>query len=284
MLNCTKDNIIKFKLGKNSEIHPTAIVEEGAVIGSNVKVGPYSIIGSNVKIGDDCELKSHVVIQGHTTIGKGNTIFQFAVVGEVPQDLKYEGEKSEVIIGDNNSIREHCTIHAGTKGDNLVTKIGNNNLLMVNTHVAHDCIIGNNCIFANNATLAGHVHVDDFAFLGGLSAVHQKVKIGKGSMVGGLTGLAEDLIPYGMAYADNGRRGGLQGLNLTGLKRRGVSKQDIQELMHFYREVFESEEPGSVVERAQKIREKYSSNKYAMDIADFLGTDTSRRFCTSRAC
>ena len=262
-----------------SGVHKTAIIEEGAEIGNNVEIGAFCVIGKNVKIDDDCILKSNVVIEGCTTIGKNNKIYSFVVIGQQPQDLKFEGEKSETIIGDNNSIREHCTIHPGTKGDNLTTKIGNNNLLMVNTHVAHDCIIGNNCVIANNATLAGHVHIDDGAILGGISAVHQKVRIGKGSMLGGMSGLAEDLIPYGTAYAKNGRASTLQGLNLVGLKRAGVDKKKIFELTHFYKEVFESDDLGSLLERANKTKEKYKDNSFVVEIVDFMNHDSSRRFC-----
>jgi len=262
-----------------SGIHTTAIIEEGAEIGNNVEIGAFCVIGKNVKIGDNCILKSNVIIEGLTTIGKNNKIFSFAVIGQQPQDLKFEGEKSEIIIGDNNSIREHCTIHPGTKGDNLLTKIGNNNLLMVNTHVAHDCIIGNNCVIANNATLAGHVHIDDGAVLGGISAVHQKVRIGKGSMLGGMSGLAEDLIPYGIAYAKNGRASTLQGLNLVGLKRAGIDKKKIFELTHFYKEVFESNDSNSLLERANKAKEKYNENSLIVEIVDFLNDESSRRFC-----
>ena len=265
-----------------ANIHPTAIIDEGAVVGKNVVIGPYCIIGKNVKIGDGCFLRSNVVIQGNTTLGKNNRIFPFAVIGEIPQDLKYHGEESSIDIGDNNSIREHCTIHPGTECGNMVTKIGNNNLLMVNTHVAHDCTIGNNCVLANNCTLAGHVRIDDNAVLGGLSAVHQFVKIGKGAMLGGASGLGEDLMPYGMAYADTGRRSSLQGLNLVGLKRSGVEKKYIQQLMNFYHEVFESEESSSLMERLNGVIEKYKKNTLVKEIIDFIKSDTSRRLCTIR--
>lgn len=274
------DIINNDNIGKDCEIHPTAIIEDGAIIGNNVKIGAYSIIGPNVKIGDNCVIKPHVVIDGFTTIGKGNTIYPFVAIGQIPQDLKYHGEKSEIIIGDNNSIREHCTIHPGTEFDHLITKIGSNNLLMVNTHIAHDCQVGDNCVFANNATLAGHVHIGNHVIIGGLSAIHQFVKIGDGAMLGGLSGLGEDLIPHGMAYADNGRKSDLQGLNLVGLKRANYDKKDIQEAMHFYKDVFESKEAGSVIDRANKEGEKYSNNKIVKDIIAFLNTDTDRRFCT----
>lgn len=269
-------------IGNNCEIHSTVVIEDGAIIGNNVKIGAFSVIGKNVKIGDNCILKPHTVIEGHTTIGNGNKIFSFATIGQDPQDLKYHGEKSEIVIGNNNSIREHCTIHPGTEGDNLLTKIGNNNLLMVNTHIAHDCVIGNNCVFANNATLAGHVHIGNNVVLGGLSAIHQFVKVGDGAMLGGLSGLGEDLIPYGMAYVQNGRRSSLQGLNLVGLKRSGIAKEEIHNLMHYYKEVFEDKSSTPLIERSQEIRKNYQDSKLVNEVADFLGTDSSRRFCTVR--
>ncbi|HSQ97503.1 MAG TPA: acyl-ACP--UDP-N-acetylglucosamine O-acyltransferase [Rickettsiales bacterium] len=264
----------------DSGIHKTALIEEGAVIGANVEIGAFCVIGKNVKIGDGCVLKPHVVVEGWTTIGKNNKIYSFATIGQQPQDLKFEGEKSEVVIGDNNSIREHCTIHPGTKGDNLITKIGSNNLLMVNTHVAHDCMIGDNCVFANNATLGGHVHVGNNVVLGGLCAIHQKVRIGNGAMLGGLSGLGEDLIPYGIAYAKGGRSGTLQGINLVGLKRANIDKKKILELSHFYKEVFEGNELGSILERANESEKKYKDNFLVKEVVEFMNSDTSRRFCS----
>jgi UDP-N-acetylglucosamine acyltransferase len=264
----------------SNKIHEMALIEDGAVIGNNVEIGAFCVIGKNVKIGDDCILKPHVVIEGWTTIGKNNKIYSFVAIGQQPQDLKFSGEQSEIVIGDGNSIREHCTIHPGTKGDNLITKIGNNNLLMVNSHIAHDCVIGDNCVIANNATIAGHVHIGNNANLGGLSAVHQKVRIGNGTMLGGLSGLGEDLIPYGIAYAKSGRASTLQGINLVGLRRAGIDKAKIVELTHFYKDVFQSKEFGSVFERLDKAKEKYIGNFLIDEIIEFMSNDTSRRFCT----
>ena len=263
----------------SNKIHNTAIIEDGAIIGNDVEIGPFCVIGKNVKIGDGCIIKSHIVIDGWTTIGKNNKIYPFATIGQPPQDLKFECEKSEIIIGDNNSIREHCTIHPGTKGDNLLTKIGNNNLLMVNTHVAHDCIIGDNCVIANNATLAGHVHIGNNVVLGGLCAIHQKVKVGDGAMLGGMSGLGEDLIPYGMSYAKNGRKSGLQGLNLVGLKRANIDKKVILELTHFYKELFESNDNKPLFEKLALIKDRYQNNELAKKIIDFISSDTSRSYC-----
>jgi UDP-N-acetylglucosamine acyltransferase len=257
-------------------VHRTAIVEEGAVIGNNVKIGAFCYIGKNVKIGDGTELKQHVVVDGYTTIGKNNIIFPFAVIGETPQDLKFDGEKSYVKIGNNNRIREHCTIHCGTKGDKLVTKVGNDNLLMVNTHVAHDCVIGNHCILANNTTLGGHVHIGNYVVVGGMSAVHQKVRIGKHAMIGGMSGIAGDVIHYGLAV--NQERASLEGLNLVGLKRRNFPKTEINNLRKFFKDVFQS--GGSLFENLEKAKNNYASSKTVRDVIEFLSTDSERRFCT----
>ena len=267
------DIINNDNIGKDCEIHPTAIIEDGAIIGNNVKIGAYSIIGPNVKIGDNCVIKPHVVIDGFTTIGKGNTIYPFVAIGQIPQDLKYHGEKSEIIIGDNNSIREHCTIHPGTEFDHLITKIGSNNLLMVNTHIAHDCVIGSNCIFANNATLGGHVHVGNYAVIGGMSAIHQKVRIGKHSMIGGMTGVEKDVIPYGVVVEP--RRTSLEGINLVGLKRRKFTKKQINDLRHFYKEVF-CVESSNLFDLVEELKTKYEGSKVVNDIVKFLLQDSKR--------
>ena len=270
-----KKNINKFNL-----VHPTSIIEDGAKIGKNVRIGPYCIIEKEVEIGDDCNLLSHVIIKGKTKIGKSNKIFSFATLGEIPQDLKYKGEKSKLLIGDNNTIREHCTIHLGTKDGNMITKIGNNNLFMVNVHIAHDCDIGNNCIFSNNATLAGHIIVEDNVVLGGVSAVHQFVRIGQGAMLGGLSGLGEDLIPYGMAYADIGRRAKLQGLNLVGLKRSNFDKKIILDAIHFYNDIFGNDNKLSIVESIKTVKKKYN-NIIVNKIISFIEKDTKRQLCSS---
>jgi len=217
----------------SSVIHPTAIVDPAAQLGSGIKVGPYSIIGPNVTMGDNCELMSHVVITGNTTMGSDNRVFPFTSIGQIPQDLKFHGEASEVIIGDNNQIRENVTINAGTEGGGMVTRIGNNNLLMAYTHVAHDCILGNNIVLANCATLAGHVEVDDQAIIGGLSAIQQFVRIGKLAMIGGMSGVTKDVPPY--CLLAGGYRAGLSGLNIIGLKRKGFSSSQVGRLKEVYR-------------------------------------------------
>ncbi|NWF36438.1 acyl-ACP--UDP-N-acetylglucosamine O-acyltransferase [Mariprofundus sp. KV] len=214
-------------------IHPTAIIDPAAEIGEGVSIGPYSVVGPNVKIGDNCELMSHTVITGNTTMGSGNRVFPFTSIGQIPQDLKFHGEPSEVIIGDNNQIRENVTINAGTEGGGMVTRIGNNNLLMAYTHVAHDCILGNGIVLANCATLAGHVEVDDQAIIGGLSAIQQFVRIGKLAMIGGMSGVTKDVAPY--CLLAGGYRAGLSGLNLIGLKRKGFNATEISRLKEIYR-------------------------------------------------
>ena len=257
-------------------IHKTAIIEKGAKIGKNVKVGAYCVIGKNVKIGDGTELKSHVAIEGNTTIGKNNVIFPFVSIGTIPQDLKFSGEESKIIIGDNNTIREYVTVNLGTKDGGMITKIGNNCLLMIGTHIAHDCRIGNNCIFANNATLAGHVIVEDYAIVGGLSAVHQFVRIGKHAMIGGMSGVEHDVIPYGTV---KGNRASLAGLNLIGMKRRNISSDEINKLRKFFKYVFESDD--LTIEKRLKLSEKeFEDSKVVGEVLDFLNSkEKSRSIC-----
>lgn len=218
-------------------IHPSAIVEDGAVIGANVHIGPFCWVGPQVEIGEGTHLKSHVVVNGITKIGVGNEIYQFASVGEVNQDLKYAGEPTRVEIGDRNRIRESVTIHRGTVQGGGVTRIGNDNLLMINAHIAHDCQIGNRCIFANNATLAGHVEVDDFAIIGGMTAVHQFCVIGAHVMVGGCSGVAQDVPPYVIAQGNHATP---FGINIEGLKRRGFEKDALHAIRNAYKLLYRS--------------------------------------------
>lgn len=262
-------------MGNTNKIHPTAVIEEGAKLGKNIEIGAFCCIGAEVTIGDGCKLKPHVVIEGNTTIGKNNNIYSFAVIGQQPQDLKYKGEKSRIEIGNNNNIREHCTIHPGTECDNMITKIGNNNLLMINSHVAHDCIIGNNCILANGASLAGHVHVDDFAVIGGLSGIHQKVRIGKHAMIGAMTGIGADVIPYGIAIEE--RSANLEGINLVGLKRRDFTRDEIDSLRHFYKDAF-CVEGENLFDVIKELKSKYKNSKVVKDVIKFLESDTKRHF------
>jgi len=216
-------------------IHPQAIIENGATIGNNVRIGPWTYIAKDVVIGDNCVINSHVVIKGPTTIGQGNQFFQFASIGEDCQDLKYAGEHTELTIGDNNVFRESCTVHRGTTQDNSLTKIGSNNLFMAYTHVAHDCVVGNNCILANNASIAGHVHVGDYAILGGMTGVHQFCHIGAHSFVAANTLILKDIPPYLMV---SGQPASPFGLNSEGLKRRGFDKNVILMIKRAYKEVY----------------------------------------------
>jgi UDP-N-acetylglucosamine acyltransferase len=216
-------------------IHPKAIIEPGAVIGKNVSIGPWTHIAANVVVGDNCDIRSHVVINGPTKIGRNNRIFQFASIGEDCQDLKYTGEPTELIIGDNNTFRESCTIHRGTVQDNSLTQIGSNNLFMAYTHVAHDCMVGSHCIFANNASIAGHVHVGDYAIIGGMVGVHQFCHIGAHSFIAGNALVLKDVPAYVMA---SGQPAKPFGLNSEGLKRRGFSKETILAIKRAYKLIY----------------------------------------------
>jgi UDP-N-acetylglucosamine acyltransferase len=218
-------------------IHPSAIVETGAVIDERVFIGPFCYVGAAVKIGAGSLLKSHVIINGMTTLGCDNQIFQFSSIGECNQDLKYQGEATQVIIGDRNRIREHVTIHRGTLQGARVTKMGHDNLLMVNTHIAHDCVVGNHCIFANNATLGGHVQIDDFAIIGGMSAIHQFCIIGRHVMVGGCSGVSQDVPPYIVAQ---GNHASPYGLNMKGLKQHHFSSTELKAIEQAYRILYRS--------------------------------------------
>ncbi|WP_413110917.1 acyl-ACP--UDP-N-acetylglucosamine O-acyltransferase [Thaumasiovibrio sp. DFM-14] len=220
-----------------AQIHPSAVVEPGAKIGAGVSVGAFSFIGANVEIGAETQVMSHVVIKGPTVIGCENTIYSFASIGEACQDLKYAGEPTQLIIGDRNTIRESVTIHRGTVQDEGITRIGNDNLLMVNTHVAHDCVIGNKCIFANNATLAGHVKVADHAIVGGMSAIHQFCHIGEHVMLGGGSIVVQDVPPFVMAQ---GNHCAPFGINVEGLKRRGFDKPAIKAIRQAYKLLYRS--------------------------------------------
>lgn len=257
-----------------TNIHPTAIIEDGATIADDVCIGPYAVIGPEVQLESGVKLESHVVIAGDTKIGTGTHVFPFASIGHQPQDLKYEGEKSSLEIGSNNVIREHVTINPGTKGGGLLTKVGSNCLFMVGAHIAHDCQVGDNVILVNNATLAGHVEVGDFAIIGGLSGSHQFVRIGKHSMVGGMTGVENDIIPYGMVI---GNRAHLSGLNLIGIKRRGFDRETIHAMRNAYRLLFADE--GTMAERISDVAEMFKDVPPVMEIIEFITTDSSRSFC-----
>lgn len=246
-----------------NNIHATAIIEEGAVIGDNVTIGPYTIIGKEVSIGNGTTIGSHTVIEGKTTIGENNQIFSHAALGTIPQDLKFDGEDVELIIGNNNKIREFTLFNPGTKGGGSITKIGDNNLFMGYVHVAHDVIIGNNCVFANVATLAGHVEIDDNVVIGGLTPVHQFCKIGTHVMVGGGSVVTQDIPPYCLA---EGNKAVLRGLNLNGLRRR-FERDVINDLKRAYKELFESGQ--ALNDTANAILEN-NPNEYTKTLATFV--------------
>ena len=258
-------------------IHPTAIVESGAVLGDGVRIGPYCVVGPHVRLGDEVELFSHVAVAGQTTIGARTRIWPFASVGHQPQDLKFAGETSYLEIGTDNMIREHATLNPGTSGGGLYTRVGNRCLFMMGSHVGHDCQVGNDVVMANNATLAGHVEIDDFVILGGLSAVQQFTRVGKHVMVGGMSGVENDVIPFGSVI---GNRASLGGLNLIGLKRRGFDRQTIHSLREAYRAMFFGE--GTLADRAAQAAEKYHGVEPVMEMTSFILADPGRNFCTPR--
>jgi UDP-N-acetylglucosamine acyltransferase len=257
-----------------SQIHPTSIIDPKAQFGKGVEIGPFCCIGPDVVLGDNVRLISHVVIDCRTHIGAGTVIYPFASIQKT-QDLKYKGEPSELIVGENNTIREYVTLQPGTEGGGMVTRIGNNNLLMIASHVAHDCQIGNNVVMSNGATLGGHVHVGDHAILGGLCAIHQFVRIGAHAIIGGMSGVERDVIPYGHV---KGERASLSGLNLIGLKRRGFSATAIQELRNAYQDIFDgAEQP--LAQRVDSAAKKYAKNEDVMQLVGFIQHDSSRSLC-----
>jgi len=257
-----------------TRIHASAVVEKGAEIGENVEIGPYCVVGPDVVIEDGVRIFSHAVLGGRTRIGAGTTIYPFAVIGLPPQDLKFKGEPSRLEIGRDNVIREHVTMNPGTEGGGMVTRVGDRNLFMVGVHIAHDCQVGNNVVMANNATLGGHVTVENFAVLGGLSAVHQFCRIGRHAMIGGMSAVEQDVIPYGSVMGDRAR---LCGLNIVGLKRRGFSREDVQSLRKAYRLLFAEE--GTMSERLSDVADLYSANEPVMEIVNFIGIRSPRAIC-----
>ena len=256
-------------------VHPTAIVEEGARLAASVRVGPFCVVGAQASLGEGVTLDAHVCIAGETEIGPRTRVFPFASLGSEPQDLKFAGERTRLTIGADCKIREHVTMNPGTEGGGGLTSVGDRCLFMMGSHVAHDCRVGSNVIAANNATLAGHVEVGDFAVLGGLCAVHQFVRIGDHSMIGGMSGVERDVIPAGTVM---GNRAHLAGLNLTGLKRRGVEREAIHRLRHAYRTVFEGGE-GELIERAQALAAELPGDGPARAMVGFILAGSNRRFC-----
>jgi UDP-N-acetylglucosamine acyltransferase len=254
-------------------IHPLAQVEEGATVGPGCRIGPFCLIGPDVTLGEGVEVKSHAVITGSAEIGAGSVIFPFATLGEVPQDLKFRGEQTRLVIGARNRIREHVTMNTGTDGGGGVTRVGDDGLFMAGAHVAHDCQIGDRVILVNNAALAGHCVLEDEVIIGGLSGVHQFVRIGRGAMIGAVTMVTADVIPHGLVQ---GPRGVLDGLNLVGLKRRGAGRTDISAL----RDLIEALGQGSFRENARARADEGADNAYVREVLDFILGPSDRSFLT----
>jgi len=256
-----------------AKIHPTAIVDPGAAIGDGVEIGPYCCVGGRVTLADDVVLRSHVVVDGSTDIGPRTQVFPFASIGLEPQDLKYRGEDSRLVVGADNRIREYVTFNTGTAGGGMLTQVGDGCLFMVGAHVAHDCRIGNHVIMANNATLGGHVVIGDYAIVGGLAAVHQFVRIGEHAMIGGMTGVEHDVIPYGSVMGERGR---LAGLNLIGVRRRGFAKEQIAALRSAYRLLFGNSVGGTINDRLAAVERKFPEDSAVGEIIHFMRTDSPR--------
>jgi UDP-N-acetylglucosamine acyltransferase len=248
-----------------SMIDPSARIEAGAVIGEGVAIGPYCTIGANVSIGDGCRLLSHVNVTGHTTLGPRNVIYPFVSLGTPPQSLGYKGEPTKLVIGADNDIREHVTMNIGTAADHGLTQVGDNNFFMVGSHVAHDCIVGNKVVLANNVLLGGHSQVGDSVVFGGGVAVRQFVRIGEGAMLVGLSGIRADVIPFGMAH---GPLANLVGLNVVGMRRRGLSKSDLHQVREFYNALFFGE--GEYKARLDQVAAEYGSQPLVAKIVDFI--------------
>ncbi len=255
-------------------IHKSSFIESNAKIGKDVKIGPFCFIGPNVELGDEVELISNVHIEGNTKIGKKTKIFPFASIGTAPQDLKYKGEKNSLEIGENNVIREYVTINPGTTGGGNKTVIGNNCLLMISSHVAHDCKLGNNVVIANNVPLGGHVTIEDSVVIGGNSAVQQFTRIGRLAMIGGMTGVLKDVIPFGLSF---GNRNYLKGINLIGLRRKKYDNKKIIELDQAYKKIFSS---NNLQENVEKINGEYKENELVQEVTNFIEKDKKRPICT----
>ena len=255
-------------------IHKNSLVDSSAVLGENVQIGPFSIIGKNVKLGNNVNIMNNVVIDGITEIEHNVTIFPYASIGLIPQDLKFNGEETKLEIGDNNKIREYVTINPGTKGGGGITKIGNGCLFMVSSHIAHDCLVEDNVILANNVPLGGHAHIEQNVIIGGNSAVQQFTRVGKFAMIGGMCGVVRDIIPYAMVH---GNRSVLQGLNLIGLRRKNIPNKEILVLSEAYKEIFKNE---NLTENLKNLNTEFKKNDLVKDVVEFLEKDKKRPICT----
>ncbi|MDT0683991.1 acyl-ACP--UDP-N-acetylglucosamine O-acyltransferase [Roseicyclus sp. F158] len=255
-----------------ARIHPLAAVEDGAEIGPGATVGPFAVIGGKVTLGANVEIRSHAIVTGRTRIGDSTVVFSFAVLGEIPQDLKFAGEETELRIGARCRIREHVTMNTGTAGGGGLTSVGDDGLFMAGSHVAHDCVVGNNIIMANNSALAGHCVVEDEVIIGGLSGIHQFVRLGRGAIIGAVSMVTHDVIPFGLVQAPRGR---LDGLNLVGLKRRGVPREDITALRAAYQMLAQGE--GAFQERARRLGDETDSD-YVRQIVEFVTGASDRSY------
>ena len=255
-------------------IHSSSVIDKKAKISNKVKIGPFCYVGPNVELSDDVELISNVHIEGFTKIGKGTKIFPFASIGTQPQDLKFKNEKTTLVIGENNTIREYVTINPGTEGGGSKTVIGNNCLFMISSHIAHDCIIGNDVIIANNVPLGGHVIIEDSVVIGGNSAVQQFTRIGRLAMIGGMTGVLKDVTPFGLSI---GNRNYLQGLNLIGLRRKKYDNKLIMGLDKAYKDIFSSK---NLHENLSKINGEYKDNELVSEVIRFIEKDKKRPICS----
>ena len=259
----------------SASIHPSAVVESGANIAAGCHIGPFCHVGPEVTLHEGVVLKSHAVVTGMTEIGAETVIFPFANIGDIPQDLKYAGEKTQLIVGKRNRIREGVTMNTGTDGGGGITRVGDDNLFMTGAHVGHDAIVGNHVVVANQSAIAGHCIIEDGVIIGGLSGIHQFVRIGRGAIIGAVTMVTNDVIPYGLVQ---GPRGALDGLNLVGLKRRGVAKEDITALRAAYQALAQGE--GAFQERARRLSEEAPNSQYVWDVVDFVLKGSDRSFLT----
>ena len=258
-------------------IHKSSLIDSKAKISNNVKIGPFCYVGPNVILDDNVELVSNVHIEGNTRVGKGTRIFPFASIGTQPQDLKFKGEKNSLEIGENNLIREYVTINPGTEGGGSKTTIGNNCLFMISSHIAHDCKVGNEVVIANNVPLGGHVTIEDSVVIGGNSAVQQFTRIGRLAMIGGMTGVLKDVIPFGLSI---GNRNSLEGLNLIGLRRKKYENQKIMGLSKAYKEIFASK---NLHENLSKINGEHKGNELVNEVVAFIGKDKKRPICSPQS-
>ncbi len=255
-------------------IHNSSVIDKKAKISKNVKIGPFCYVGPNVELSENVELISNVHIEGNTKVGKGTKIFPFASIGTAPQDLKYKGESNSLEIGENNMIREYVTINPGTSGGGSKTIVGNNCLFMISAHIAHDCKVGNNVVIANNVPLGGHATIEDSVVIGGNSAVQQFTRIGRLAMIGGMTGVLKDVIPFGLSF---GNRNYLQGINLIGLRRKKYENKKIMELNDAYSKIFSS---NNLQENLSKINGEYKENELIKEVINFIEKDKKRPICT----